>query len=160
MLTQCHIYRAPVQLDPLSLHVQSALTPLSQSRVGRGVCFKSDAGLATLLCQTTSVAVRYRPNQALHCARWQRTFSRSNSITDLTLTSGITSGAYKQSFWPGTQIFQRVPVEQACCPVNFSAFLSQCCLAQYCRTSAVSFAYERGLAAVVCISWLSRQVMR
>ena len=63
-----------------------------------------------LWCQTTSVAVRYRPNQALHCARCRRTFSRSNSITDLTVTSGITSAAYKQSFWPGTQIFQWAPV--------------------------------------------------
>ena len=147
MLTQCHGYRAPVLLDPSSLHVQSALTPLLQSRVGRGVCSEAlnPAGQANLLRQTASVAVRYRPSQALHCARCQRTFSRSDSITDLTLTSGITSGAYRQSFWPGTQIFQWVPLsEQSICPVRCFTCQSQCCLAQYCRTSAVSFAYERG----------------
>ena len=130
MLTHCHGYRAPVQLHPSSLHVQSALTPFSQSRVGRGVYSEAvtpTAGRASLLCQTASVAVRYRPNQALHCAPCQRTFNRSNSITDLTLTSGITSGAYKQSFWPGTEIFQWVlPSEQPCCPVKCSTHQSQC----------------------------------
>lgn len=47
-------------------------------------------------------------NASLHCPRCQRTFNtdRRSGFVDLTLSSGASSGVYKEPAWGGVQIFR------------------------------------------------------
>ena len=63
----------------------------------------------------TMMLVCSTANASLHCPRCQRTFNtdRRSGFVDLTLSSGASSGVYKEPLWGGVQIF-RYAISSSC----------------------------------------------